>query len=459
MAGIGFKLKSVFEKDTYFDTLKGVVYSTAVAGGPIFFSILCLILLGIFSAPMLTQDGSHLFLVTIVYVFCFSLISTGFSQLLVTRYLSDLLYMKKNDQVLPAFTSVVLLTITLQFILCLPFILSWDIDLFYKLTALMLFIVVGCIWQLMIFLSAVRSYKAVLFAFLIGLSVSFFLAIFLGNKFGLNGLLHGYTVGQIILLMILMANIYIDFKSDAKPNLEVLSYVKEMPLLILIGLLYNMGIWADKIVFWFGPKGEHIQDFFFAFADYDGATFVSFLTVIPSYTYFLVRVETDFYTKFKEFYAAVLGKSPLGRISEQKNKIAVSVKDSFIGLIKLQGAVTLVCVLFADEIGRYFNLPILGTLILEKAFIAVFLQMLLLTVMIFLMYFDIKKQLLVVAAIFFFSNTLFTLISINLGYVYYGYGYLYACLLALIAGFIFLHRHLNDLEFHTFAQQPAVKAK
>ncbi len=453
MAGIGFKLKSVFEKDTYFDTLKGVVYSTAVAGGPIFFSILCLILLGVFSAPMLTTDGSHLFLVTIVYVFCFSLISTGFSQLLVTRYLSDLLYMKKTDQVLPAFSSVVLMTITLQFILCLPFVLSWNIDLFYKLTALMLFIVVGCIWQLMIFLSAVRSYKAVLFAFLIGLSVSFFLALFLGRKFGLTGLLHGYTVGQIILLMILMANIYIDFKSERKPNFGVLTYIRKMPLLILIGLLYNLGSWADKIVIWFGPKGEHIQDFFYAFADYDGATFVSFMTVIPSYTYFLVKVETDFYANFKAFYGFVLGKSSLGQIADQKDKIAGTVKESFVGLIKLQGTVTLVCLLFADDIGRYFNLPILGTLILEKAFIAVFLQMLLLTVMIFLMYFDIKKQLLVVAAVFFFSNVVFTVISVNLGYVYYGYGYLYACLLALIAGFLFLHRHLNNLEYCTFSQQ------
>ena len=182
MAGIGFKLRTLFQKDSYFDTLRGIIYSTAIAGGPIFFSILCLIMLGIFSTAFLTSQDMRIFLVTIVYVFAFSLISTGFSQLLITRYLSDLIYKNKPGQILPTFTTVLVMTMIFQFVIGLPFILLWQTSLVYKTSALMLFITVGCIWQLMIFLSALRNYKIVLFAFLTGLIISVIFALVLGKK-------------------------------------------------------------------------------------------------------------------------------------------------------------------------------------------------------------------------------------------------------------------------------------
>ena len=34
MAGIGFRLRKIFEKDTYADTLRGTVMAAAIAGGP-----------------------------------------------------------------------------------------------------------------------------------------------------------------------------------------------------------------------------------------------------------------------------------------------------------------------------------------------------------------------------------------------------------------------------------------
>lgn len=454
MAGIGFKLRKIFEKDSYLDTLRGVLFSTAVAGGPILFSILCLILLGLFSTVFVSSGEMNLFLVTVVYVFAFSLISTGVSQLIITRYLSDLVYLNAATKILPAFTIVLGVTITLQLAIAAPLVLFWQIDFLYKMSALILFIAVGCIWQLMIFLSAVKNYKVVLYAFAIGLTTSFILATLLGDHYGISGFLHGYTIGQVVLLFILLARIFVEFRSDEKPDFDVLNFFREMPLLIVIGLFYNIGIWIDKIIFWFSPRGEQVHAFLYAFTDYDGATFIAFITVIPSYTYFLVKVETDFYGQFRDFFRSILGKRSLQRIVADKNDIARSVRESLGGLIKLQGTITVLCLLFATDISAFFKLPAVGTLILEKAFIAVFLQMMLLTIMIFMFYFDIKAQLVAVVSVFLASNVLLTLLSLSLGYIYYGYGYLLACLLALVTGYALLNRHLNQLEYHTFVSQP-----
>ncbi|MFQ5674379.1 MAG: exopolysaccharide Pel transporter PelG, partial [bacterium] len=143
MAGIGFRLRKIFANDTYTDTLRGVVIAAAIAGGPIFFSILCLILLGVF-ATFITSQEMDLFLVTLVYVFAFSLISTGIIQLLITRYLSDLIYVNKVELILPAFSAVLALTVICQLVIGLPFILRWQVDFLYKIAALILYIVIGC---------------------------------------------------------------------------------------------------------------------------------------------------------------------------------------------------------------------------------------------------------------------------------------------------------------------------
>lgn len=453
MAGIGFRLRKIFEKDTYTDAIRGVIVSAAIAGGPIFFSIICLIFLGVF-ATFISSQEMDLFLVTLVYIFAFSLISTGIIQLLITRYLSDLIYTEEIDYILPSFSSVLSLTVICQLAIGLPFVLLWNIDFFYKYTALTLFVVIGCNWQLLIFMSAVKNYRTIFMAFVVGLSISFFLALFLGRQFGLAGFLHGYTIGQIFLMFVMLARIFTEFRSALKPDFSFLNYFKKVPQLLLVGFFYNAGIWIDKIIFWFSPEGEQVSFILYAFRDYDTATFVSFLTTVPAYTYFLVKVETDFYGHFRGFFHSILNKEPLKQIHSQKKNIAISVKESLAGLIKLQGVVTLLCLLFSKEIAELFGIPVMGAMILEKALIAVFLQMLLITVTIFLMYFDIRTEVAIVTGVFLLSNIALTLLTLKLGYVFYGYGYLFACLISLLVGYSFLNRHLNRLAYHTFISQP-----
>ena len=148
-----------------------------------------------------------------VYIFAFSLISTGISQLIITRCLSDLIYKERFDLILPSFTAVLYLTVACQIIIGLPFLFIWPISWFYKLTALTLFVVVAVIWHLMIFLSAVKNYQIVLWAFIIGLIVCVFGAIKLGQHYGLAGFLHGYTIGQTLLMFILLGQVLIEFRS------------------------------------------------------------------------------------------------------------------------------------------------------------------------------------------------------------------------------------------------------
>lgn len=454
MAGIGFKLRNIFEKDTYLDNLRGLVFSSSIAAGPIFFTIFCLALLSVLARPILTHEELAIFQITIVYIFAFSLVSTGATQLIITRSLSDLIFERQYDRILPAFTGVICLTAGLQTVIGLPVLIFWNIAWNYKLTAFMLFIVVACIWQLMVFLSAVKNYQTVLWAFVSGLGVSLLLAPVMGRMFGLAGFIHGYAVGQVMLMFILLARVVIEFRSPAPPEFRFLEYVKKMPELVIIGLCYNIGIWIDKMIFWFSPMGENVHSILYTYSDYDAATFLAYLTVIPSYTYFLVKIETEFAGHFWSFFHAILSKQPFKEITSNRGKIARVMRESLSGMIKLQGSITAVCLFFTKDLARAFHLTVAGQLIFQKVVVAVFLQTLLLTVKIFMLYFDMRKATQSVVVTFLLSNVILSVASLGLNAHFFGYGYLFACLLALAQAYYLLDRHVKHLEYYTFVSQP-----
>lgn len=453
MAGIGFHLKKLFQPDTFLDNFRAVIYSATIASGPIFFSILCLALLGIFAKSGLDPAQFEIFTVTIVYIFAFSLIATGTTQLLFSRYLSDLIFAKEFPKIAPALSSALIFTIVIQCLFGLPFIIALKASAFYRFTAFGLFITIGCIWQLMVFLSAVKKFRSIVWAFFAGVSISFILGYYLSQSYGLQGLLHGYFIGQFGIFITLLWRVLQAFHSNLRPTLALFTIMKKFPALILIGFFYNLGIWIDKIIFWYSNAGEQVEAFLHASELYDNAMYVAYLTVIPAYTYFLVKVETEFYGYFRTFFQTILNKESLGFIEDKKEDICRTVRESLLGMTKIQGLVTLLCLLYSDEILTGLHMSHLSVIIFEKALVAIFLQMLLLTLMIFMMYFDVQKELLIVALVFVASNTLLTAYSIKLGIQFYGYGYYFANFLTLILAYIFLNQHLKSLEYRTFIGQ------
>ncbi|MFS9669432.1 exopolysaccharide Pel transporter PelG, partial [Klebsiella pneumoniae] len=74
------------------------------------------------------------------------------------------------------------------------------------------------------------------------------------------------------------------------------------PSLMLIGLLYNLGIWLDKFMFWYAPgTGQQVFGPLNASVIYDIPVFLAYLGIIPGMAVFLVRIETDFVEYYDAF--------------------------------------------------------------------------------------------------------------------------------------------------------------
>ena len=298
MAGIGFELRRILRKNTLVSLVQAYAYAGVIGSGPWVFSIVGILLIGIFSASMVVPA----FLVTqfqtsVTYLVASSLILTGLVQLAFTRFISDRLFEKKVDLVLPNLHGLLLLVMvvagalgTLALFVVLP-----GQGLIYRLLMLAGFTLMCGVWVLTILLSGMKRYKEIV-ALFGGAYVLIVVSALLLRPYGLEGLLGGFVLGNYVLLGGMWLLVVREFNPTGR--LVAFDFARrEMlyPSLVAVGLLYNLGIWADKFMFWyFPPTSQAIIGGLRASLIYDLPVFLSYLSIIPGMAVFLVRIETDF---------------------------------------------------------------------------------------------------------------------------------------------------------------------
>ena len=131
-----------------------------------------------------------------------------------------------------------------------------------------------------------------------------------------------------------------------------------------------------------------------------------------------------------------------------------ALKSSIREIFIIQGTVTVLCIILAPKMMSLLFFSTLQIPVFRIVLIGSFLQILLCINVILLFYFDLRKEVLLVSFIFAAGNVLLNVLTIKMGLSFYGYGYTYACLIALMTAFFQLNKNLNNLEFLTFARQP-----
>lgn len=454
MAGIGFELRRILSKDTFTSQLRAYLYAALISAGPWMLSILCIAILGLFRGAGMSRQGHEIFRATTTLTYALSLILVGGVQLVLTRFLADKLYLNKPEHSLSAFFTTATLVLGIGLPLEFLILYSFQLPLVYKLVAVVLFGVISLVWLGMIVLSAVKDYTSIVLAFAAGTVGSILGAFFLGAQLGLVGFFTGYTLGQTLLFFWLLARMLAEFRPVSIWDGEMFGYFIRFWELALVGLLYNAAIWADKMIFWTAPDARSITPWFQTHDMYEAPVFYAYLSVVPMLSIFLVRIETTFYEHYRNYYANILDKAPLKAIVSERHAMVRTLKQSLKEVFISQGTLTLVCIVFAHELAELARLDPLQVSILRIALLGAFLQAVFSLVMVILFYFDLRYEVLVLSALFLVCNAGLSWLSIQLGPQWYGYGYCYACLISLMAGYFLLSRNLGRLEFITFARQP-----
>jgi polysaccharide biosynthesis protein PelG len=456
MAGIGFELRKILQRGYIFSTVRAYLYAGIISSGPWIISVITLVCIYLFllKAHRSSQLILLQFQISITYAIAISLIISSVVQYSFTRYISDRLFEKQTNRILPNTIGILISVSVLSLIIGL--ILYWTLfagtPIAYRFLMIETIIVLGNIWILANLLSGLRCYRTILFSFLIGYGLSFILCWVWGTH-GIIGLIAGYFLGQACLLFLFIILIthnyfdpnYLDF-DFARPKRSYYS-------LVFSGFFFNLAIWIDKFLFWFYPTtGQRVIGQLHASLVYDLPMYLSFFILIPGLAVFLMRMETDFVEYYQQYYDAIRDGASLTQIEQAHGQMVIAARIGLMDIIKVQFIFSLAVFCFAKNILQALSLPVIHAHLLRLDVIAMDLLIIFIAVINLNFYLDKRKHCLLLTGIFLLTNLIFTFITLKLGLFYYGYGLILSLIIADCLGYYLMNESFNSLTFKTFMQ-------
>ena len=458
MAGIGFELRELLRRDSLWGLVRAYAYAGLISSGPWVLSILGVMGIGLLSVGPVAAVEVRQFLVSVTYLMAGSLILTGALQLTFTRFIADRLFEKAERSVLPNLLGALTLSVGVAgalggiVFLGLSSIVPWAPSgtLVYRLLMVVTLATLSACWITVVLLSGLKEYRRVMAAFLAGYLLSFGGALAL-RPWGLTGLLGGFLAGQVLLLFLMLALVAVRYPSDQLVSFDFLDRRRAFLSLSATGFLYNVGIWIDKLIFWFTPStSEPVLGPLRASIIYDLPIFLAYLSILPGMAVFLVRVETDFAEEYDAFFDAVRGGETLAEIRRRRDRLTLAVRRGVSEIFKIQGITVLVLLLAGPRLLDYVGISRLHLQLFSIDLVGVGMQVLMLAVFNVLFYLDQRRAVLGLATLFVTVNVALTIASQHAGPAFYGYGFTLSTAVTSIAGLIVTSRKLDRLEINTF---------
>ena len=457
MAGIGFELRKLLKKQSYAGLLEAYAYAGIIGSGPWILSIFGIMLVGVLSLGIVVPHVLIAqFTVTVTYLFMISLIITGIVQLSFTRFVADRLFLKDDAAVLPNFNGLVLFAAGVSLLLALPaaLFLFPEQTVLYRILFVMGLAIMSSIWVATVFLTGMKQYRAILYVFMLGYGVT--VAAAMGFRYLLNmeGLLLGFVLGHFVLLMGMIWLVYRSYPSDRFIAFDIWQPGAMYRSLMATGFMFNLGIWVDKLMFWYHPAtGQQVIGPLHASVIYDFPIFLAYISVIPGMAVFLVRIETDFVEYYNKFYEAVREGATLEYIERMRNHLVYYAQRGLFDIAKIQSISVFVLFVLGESLLKWLGISTLYLPLLFVDVVGAALQVVLLGILNVLFYLDQRRTVVRLTAMFLVCNIVFTAITLHLGAAWFGYGFALAMLVTVLAGMWALTRKLDALEYETFMMQ------
>jgi len=455
MAGIGFELRKYLDDDSFTGTMKAYGFAGLISAGPWVLSILGVMLIGIVAVSQ-KVGGIEVkqFTTSVTWIMGASLTLTGLLQLVFTRFVADRLFEGKDHIVNPNLFGAIMLTTVGSLLVGVVLAFTIFAESFaYEALMVANFVTLSNVWIVVIFVAGLKRFKLILVAFAVGYGSTVVLsAVFM--KFGLTGLLAGLLAGHGVLLFMMLAVIIPEYPVVEAVRVDFLKRKQIFPALIFIGFFYNLGIWADKLIFWLYPAtSESVIGPLRSSVIYDLPIFLAYLSIIPGMAVFLLRIETDFAEAYEGFFNAVRGNATLHEIETLGNAMVVAVREGIFQIIRIQGVTVLVLYLMGPKIVQWLGISEKFVHLYYIDLVGVAAQVLMLAVLNVAFYLDKLRDALILTATLLLTNTIFTLITIKLGPTYYGYGFGLSMTLTAFIGIWLVSNEMENIEFRTFMRE------
>lgn len=454
MAGIGFKLRQMTREEGLSGQFKGYLSAALICCGPWILTVATLCLTDALMALSTGIDVPNKFRLILVYVYAFSLISTGALQTTVTRYLADRLYAEEPQHHIPTLLAVTAVNTPLQALLAWLAVVALPLEIPFKVLSVALFVLVGNLWILMIFLGAIRAYEQIVGAFALGSLVAL-LAMGALSPLGELGFLLGYLLGQTVVYLGMLRSLLREFPPAEHLDFEFLRYFRYYPALAAAGFLLNLGTWVGVFGYWLSPHATWYFGLPSYYPQHDVALFLALLTIVPALVLFFVVTETEFYESYRAYFGGItVGKVRLSELQRRRLEMQETLQSGLGDLVKVQGIISLLVAGFPEQVFGFLQLPEVTYEILRNCAAGAFVLVLYQCAATLLLYYEAYARVAWSALALVLGNALGCAITLQFGTWTHGLGLLLGSTLALGLALEGLARQLKHLERTTFMRQP-----
>lgn len=464
MAGIGVKLKRIYHKNTITTNIIGFFYSTVVTIAPVLVVIINLMLMQkVLKFNTVRYIDREIFSCTVLYVFIFSLLTTSPFNAVLSRYMSDVIFEERYEDVQPCHRVGLMTNICFSCLFAIPFCF-WEhliggVPIYYVFTGYCCYVGLVTVFYNMLYLSICKEYRLISFYFLIGMVTSFLLSVFLRYVCKVSitySMLLSLTVGFFLTAVLEWAKIHQFFPDNSEEYKRVFSYFRKYWHLILINFLYTLGLFVHNFVFWGTDMAMHLVRTFVCNQPYDMATCLAMFTNISASVIFISRVEMYFHERYRAYSDAVFGGRGID-IRNTRKRMFRQLGSELMTLVRLQFIVSvviyLIFVIFLPGKG-YASLVMRIYPMVAAGYFVLFLMY---SEIIFLYYFEDLKGALLTAISFCAGTFLASLVAVHLISIFYGIGVWVGSMIGFTVAYMRLQWMEKNLDEHIFCRGNIMK--
>ena len=451
MSGINTTIELMTRQRALTSIVIAYAFAALLVAGPWIFTMLGVVGLSSTRCSAVCNQ-LPLFRSIVIYNSLFSLVVTSPLAFLSGRYISDQLHLGRTRGIPFAFAASFAVFCLITFLTVVPFYLMVaTLSAPARFAAVQNAFLIGVSWLLIPFLGAVRAHTAILVAFggnaLLVVALSFLL-----SDPSATVLLISFNAGFAITNSILIGTLVRQFGAHIDVDPSVLTFIPRKWELPIAGLAYAFGIWADKVVMWYGAPsgGLAVAGVLRTMPSYDTATFWAQLASIPVIAVAFVHVEAQFRRIFHRFYGSLDRQASLREVAAAMQRLRTCVISSMATLFVALAIVATMTILLSFVFMHEFGLRPAYMSILRISLWAMVFHTSSMFCFIFLLYFDLRRPALLIVLIYAILNTGLTLMFLPFGQVFYGYGSMLAAAATFLVAFTMLICELPWLHYHAF---------
>jgi len=324
MAGIGFSLNRLFQKKGMLNLCRAYAYAGAVAIGPMVMGVLLLLGISFVSQVAgMPQNEREIMNCMLTYSLLVSLFVTSFFNMILTRYISDMLYEGKQERVMPSFYGALAVMLPLCVLGYGTVLLFSGVPWVYRIVSMWFALTMIVVWTQMNYLSALKDYKAIALGFAASMMTGFLLALLLA-------MCRRGTVLSLMFCVILAYGImsvwYYVLMLGYFPHGEgspftFLQWFDRCRALALTGVFVNLGLYGHLVIMYFGPLHRKIMGLFYAAPSYDIPSLTAFFSILITTISFVTSVEVRFYPEYRQYYSLFNDGGAIGDIDAAEDRM------------------------------------------------------------------------------------------------------------------------------------------